>query len=79
MASKAEVPLWHRTTLTIVEYAALTGMDRRTVAGLIAAGLPTFTPPGLKQPRIVRAAADAWIAEQGADQVARLLDEGTAA
>jgi excisionase family DNA binding protein len=49
-----------QTTLTLSEAAELCGVNRTTMAGWLAAGLPVFQPPGGRV-RISTAALLAWI------------------
>lgn len=49
-----------QTTLTLSEAAELCGVNRTTMAGWLASGLPVFQPPGGRA-RISTAALLAWI------------------
>lgn len=60
------VALSDRIAVTVTEFAALLGVDRRKVAALIDAGLPTFTPPGSTRPLVLRAAAIEWLERKAA-------------
>jgi SH3-like domain-containing protein len=54
--------------MTIQRYAEHSGYSARQVSRFIRLGLPVTHAPGERWPRVVVAAADAWIVRGGAGQ-----------